>query len=156
MSQPSSRGRMTLCPRLEIGKSSEKPCRRPSTIACPYEISDATINASAKRAGTTRAASASGGSGDARRADHTRAVARAVEPTATYRARRHAVFINSKHRSQLSLRFALAGFTGVRNLLLSVLTAAVAVGAAAARPPAEAQAREPLRLSELSRYVGFK
>ena len=35
MSQPRSRGRMTLWPRLEIGNSSEKPWSRPSTIACP-------------------------------------------------------------------------------------------------------------------------
>jgi hypothetical protein len=34
MSQPSSRGAMTECPRLEIGKSSVKPCSSPRTIAC--------------------------------------------------------------------------------------------------------------------------
>src|SRR5919204_4668824 len=38
MFQPSRRGRITLCPRLETGKSSDAPWRRPSTIACPYEI----------------------------------------------------------------------------------------------------------------------
>ena len=35
MFQPSSLGRITLWPRLEIGNSSLKPCSRPSTIACP-------------------------------------------------------------------------------------------------------------------------
>src|SRR4051812_16671291 len=41
MSQPRSFGMMTLWPRLEIGKSSLKPCSRPSRIACPYEIGKA-------------------------------------------------------------------------------------------------------------------
>jgi hypothetical protein len=35
MCQPRSFGATTLWPRLEIGKSSEKPCSRPRTIACP-------------------------------------------------------------------------------------------------------------------------
>ena len=35
MFQPRSRGSTTLCPRLEIGKSSLKPCNSPSTIAAP-------------------------------------------------------------------------------------------------------------------------
>src|SRR3954464_13762434 len=39
MSQPSSRGRMTLWPRLEMGKSSLNPWRSPSRTACPYEMS---------------------------------------------------------------------------------------------------------------------
>ena len=30
---------MTLCPRLETGKSSETPCSSPRTIACGYVIS---------------------------------------------------------------------------------------------------------------------
>ena len=38
MSQPSSCGRITLWPRLEIGNSSLNPCSRPSTTAWPYEI----------------------------------------------------------------------------------------------------------------------
>jgi hypothetical protein len=33
MSHPKSPGRITEWPRLEIGKSSEKPCSRPSTTA---------------------------------------------------------------------------------------------------------------------------
>jgi hypothetical protein len=44
----------------------------------------------------------------------------------------------------------------VRYVLLSVLMAAVALGAAAAGPPSLEQAREPLQLSELARYVAFK
>src|ERR1044072_4220130 len=40
MFQPSRLGRMTLCPRLETGKSSDTPCNSPSTIAWPYVISD--------------------------------------------------------------------------------------------------------------------
>ena len=32
---------MTVCPRLEMGNSSETPCRSPSTIAREYEMSDA-------------------------------------------------------------------------------------------------------------------
>ena len=42
MSQPSSPGRITEWPRLEIGKSSEKPWSSPSTMAWKYEISAAT------------------------------------------------------------------------------------------------------------------
>ena len=38
MSQPKIVGRITLCPRLEMGNSSLTPCSSPSTIACPYEI----------------------------------------------------------------------------------------------------------------------
>jgi hypothetical protein len=38
MSQPRSFGRMTLCPRLETGKSSVTPWSRPSTTAWKYEI----------------------------------------------------------------------------------------------------------------------
>src|SRR3954452_2482723 len=38
MSQPSSRGRITLWPRLEIGNSSAAPWSRPSTTAWTYEI----------------------------------------------------------------------------------------------------------------------
>src|ERR671925_2084291 len=41
MSQPSRRGRTTLCPRLETGKSSETPWSRPRTTACQYEMSAA-------------------------------------------------------------------------------------------------------------------
>jgi hypothetical protein len=33
MFQPRSRGRITACPRLDTGKSSDTPCSRPSTIA---------------------------------------------------------------------------------------------------------------------------
>ena len=33
MFQPSRRGRITLCPRLETGKSSETPCKSPRAIA---------------------------------------------------------------------------------------------------------------------------
>jgi len=33
MFQPRSFGKITLCPRLETGKSSETPCSSPSTIA---------------------------------------------------------------------------------------------------------------------------
>ena len=43
MFQPSSFGRITLCPRLETGKSSETPCRSPRMIACGYEISEERI-----------------------------------------------------------------------------------------------------------------
>ena len=35
MSQPSSRGRITECPRLETGKSSVKPWSSPRMIAWP-------------------------------------------------------------------------------------------------------------------------
>ena len=38
MCHPRSFGATTLWPRLEIGKSSEKPWSRPRTTACPYEI----------------------------------------------------------------------------------------------------------------------
>src|SRR6266852_7256588 len=38
MCQPTSRGRMTLWPRLETGKSSETPWSRPSIAAWKYEI----------------------------------------------------------------------------------------------------------------------
>src|SRR5919108_123613 len=50
MFQPRRRGRTTLCPRLEIGKSSETPWRRPRTTACQYEISAASGIGSAPRA----------------------------------------------------------------------------------------------------------
>src|ERR1700745_3610235 len=58
MFQPSGLGRRTLWPRLEIGKSSEKPCSSPSTIAWPYVISE----------GTTMSLSVCGGGFAARRA----------------------------------------------------------------------------------------
>src|SRR6266478_8375517 len=41
MCQPTRRGRMTLCPRLEIGKSSETPCSSPSIAPWKYEIGNA-------------------------------------------------------------------------------------------------------------------
>src|SRR2546430_5320391 len=43
MSHPSSFGRMTLWPRLEIGNSSLTPCSRPRTIACPYEMGNEAV-----------------------------------------------------------------------------------------------------------------
>src|SRR5919204_1796434 len=49
MSQPSRRGRTTLWPRLETGKSSETPWSRPRTTACQYEISAARGIGSAPR-----------------------------------------------------------------------------------------------------------
>ena len=49
MSQPSSWGRITLCPRLEIGNSSVTPWSRPRTIAWPYVISDARRSSGAAR-----------------------------------------------------------------------------------------------------------
>src|SRR5260370_18563306 len=41
MCHPTSRGRMTLWPRLEIGKSSETPCSSPSIAPWKYEIGNA-------------------------------------------------------------------------------------------------------------------
>src|SRR5919108_234525 len=41
MFHPRRRGRTTLCPRLETGKSSETPWSRPRTTACQYEMSAA-------------------------------------------------------------------------------------------------------------------
>src|SRR5919199_2294183 len=49
MSQPRRRGRTTLWPRLETGKSSETPWSRPRTTACQYEIRSASGMASAPR-----------------------------------------------------------------------------------------------------------
>src|SRR5919201_684688 len=49
MFQPRRRGRMTLWPRLETGKSSETPWSRPRTTACQYEIRLASGIASAPR-----------------------------------------------------------------------------------------------------------
>src|SRR5919204_2247622 len=49
MFQPSRRGRTTLCPRLETGKSSETPWSRPRTTACQYVMSAASGIGSAPR-----------------------------------------------------------------------------------------------------------
>src|SRR2546421_253983 len=49
MFQPRRRGRITLWPRLETGKSSETPWSRPRTTACQYEIRLASGIASAPR-----------------------------------------------------------------------------------------------------------
>ena len=53
MFQPRSWARITLCPRLEIGKSSDTPCSRPRTIACQYEITRRSSSSSG-RTGTRR------------------------------------------------------------------------------------------------------
>ncbi len=57
MFQPSSRGRMTLWPRLEIGNSSANPCSRPSRIAWKYEIGAARITTVCPLGQVDRAAS---------------------------------------------------------------------------------------------------
>src|ERR671930_526954 len=49
MFHPRRRGRMTLWPRLEMGKSSDTPWSRPRTTACQYEIRLAIGIASAPR-----------------------------------------------------------------------------------------------------------